>query len=97
MSKHHVIQVPVDDELHDAIAAVAKERNSSRAEVMREAFIHFQKRAREAELDRRYREGYERMPDEPSVGQAQVSVLKEVLSKENWSEKRRGVVGRTPR
>ena len=97
MSKQHVIQVPMDDELYRSIVALAKKRKASRAEVMREAFISFVARAEVAEMDRKYREGYQRIPDEPSIGEAQLDLLKVVLQKENWSEKRRGVVGRPTR
>ena len=97
MGEKHVIQVPVNAELYSEIVAFAEKSGVSRAEVMRGAFIRMHKRTREAELDRQYREGYERIPDDSRVGQAQVTVLGQVLNKENWSEKKRSMVGRTSR
>ncbi|MBN2168019.1 MAG: ribbon-helix-helix protein, CopG family [Actinobacteria bacterium] len=87
MGKQHVIQVPVDDETYASIVALANESGSSRAEVMREAFVQYNKKIHEAELDRKYREGYERIPDNSKAGQAQVRVSSRVLNRENWDEK----------
>ena len=85
MGEKHVIQVPVNAELYSEIIAFAEKSGVSRAEVMRGAFIRMHERTREAELDRQYREGYQRIPDDSRVGQAQVTVLGQVLNKENCS------------
>lgn len=88
MGKQHVIQVPVDDEVYASIVTLAKKSGSSRAEVMREAFAQYDRKIREAELDRRYREGYGKIPDDSKAGQAQVKVTGRVLSRETWDEKK---------
>ena len=88
MGKQHVIQVPVDDEVYASIVELAKKSGSSRAEVMREAFIQYERHVHEAELDRQYRAGYDKIPDDIEAGQTQVSLAGEVLNKENWDEKK---------
>lgn len=88
MGKEHVVQVPVDDEVYASIVALAKKSGTSRAEVMREAFIQYDRNLREAELDRRYREGYAKTPDDGKAGHAQVKVTGRVLSKERRDEKK---------
>lgn len=88
MGKQHVIQVPVDDKVYASVVALAKKSGSSRAEVMREAFIQYERQAREAELDRQYREGYGRIPDDGEAGETQVRLAGEILNKENWDEKK---------
>ena len=36
------------------------------------------------ELDRLYRRGYEKIPEEAEVGEAQVDMAGEVMPKESW-------------
>ncbi|MBN1288484.1 MAG: CopG family transcriptional regulator [Actinobacteria bacterium] len=88
MGKQHVIQVPVDDEVYASIVALAKKSGSSRAEVMREAFIQYNNKVREDELDRRYRKGYSNIPDDVETGETQVLSAGKVLNKEKWDEKK---------
>ena len=36
------------------------------------------------ELDRIYQQGYERLPEESEIGEAQIGIVSEIFSKESW-------------
>ena len=35
-------------------------------------------------MDKLYRQGYDKIPEEPKLGEAQVAVAGEIMSKESW-------------
>jgi metal-responsive CopG/Arc/MetJ family transcriptional regulator len=79
-----VIQVPIDEKLLDALDSVSKKRCRPRSEVIREACQQYLKRMECEELDTVYQEGYRRLPEEPTIGEAQVALASQILSKESW-------------
>lgn len=82
--RRKVIQVPVDQELLDALDSAARREGRSRAEFIRNACRVQLHRLEEEELERAYVEGYRRMPEDPGFGQAQLAMLAEVLPPEEW-------------
>ena len=79
-----VIQVPVNEELLSALDQTSRKQNKARAELIREACQCYLTQVESEELDRLYREGYERVPEEPELGQAQIGLAGEILSEEAW-------------
>jgi len=79
-----VIQVPFDEELLDKLSKMSKKQHAARAEIIRRACRHFVERIEREELDSIYQESYRKMPENPALGQSQVSMLNRVLSKEDW-------------
>ena len=79
-----VIQVPVDEELLKNLDSLSKRQHKARAEVIRQACLRYLQQVEYEELDRLYQQGYIRIPEEPEVGEIQIAVSGEVLSKESW-------------
>ena len=79
-----VIQVPVDAELLAALDQLSKKHCEARSELIRRACQHYLREVEYEELDRRYQQGYETMPEEPDAGEAQVALASEVMPKESW-------------
>ena len=79
-----VIQVPVDEELLSALDQTSRKQNKARAELIREACQCYLTQVESEELDRLYREGYERVPEEPELGESQLRQLAEILPEEKW-------------
>ncbi len=79
-----VIQVPVDEELLKNLNSLSKKQRKTRSEVIREACVTYLARAKEEEMDRIYREGYLRIPENPDAGKAQAALLAERLREETW-------------
>ena len=79
-----VIQVPIDEELLKNLDSLSKRRHKARAEVIRQACLRYLQQVEYEELDRLYQQGYIRIPEEPEVGEIQIAVSGEVLSKESW-------------
>lgn len=79
-----VIQVPVDEQLLIALDQTSKKQNKARAELIREACQCYLEQVQSEELDRLYQQGYERVPEEPESGEAQVGLAGEILSEEAW-------------
>jgi metal-responsive CopG/Arc/MetJ family transcriptional regulator len=79
-----VIQVPVDQELLIALDHTSKKQNKARAELIREACECYLEKVESEELDRLYEQGYERLPEESELGEAQVAVAGEILPGESW-------------
>ena len=52
--------------------------------MIRRACQHYLREVEYEELDRRYQEGYETVPEEPEVGEAQVALASQVMPKESW-------------
>jgi metal-responsive CopG/Arc/MetJ family transcriptional regulator len=79
-----VIQVPVDEELLVALDETSRKQNRARAELIREACQCYLELVESEELDRLYQEGYERVPEEPELGEAQIGLAGEILPEESW-------------
>ena len=79
-----VIQVPIDNELLEALDQLSKKQCRARSELIRRACQHYLKEMENEELDRRYQQGYEAVPEESDAGEAQVALASEVMPKETW-------------
>jgi metal-responsive CopG/Arc/MetJ family transcriptional regulator len=79
-----VIQVPVDTELLMALDLLSKKQCKARSELIRRACQHYLREVEYEELDRRYQQGYEAVPEEPDAGEAQVALVSQVMPKESW-------------
>ncbi len=79
-----VIQVPVEENLLDALDKMSKKRRQSRSGLIREACQQYLEQIEYEELDRLYTEGYKRLPEEPSLGQVQVALANQILPQESW-------------
>ncbi|MGH2544791.1 MAG: ribbon-helix-helix protein, CopG family [Ardenticatenaceae bacterium] len=79
-----VIQVPMEEALVRALDSWAQELGRSRADIIREACRRYLKHVEREELDRVYREGYDRVPEEPIMARTQAALLAEVLPREDW-------------
>lgn len=84
MTKKHIVQMPVDEETYSRVQKCAAFCGTSQAQVMRLAFEEFYRQILESQLDRKYREGYINNPDDLVAADIQLSVLSEVLEKEDW-------------
>jgi len=79
-----VIQVPVGEKLLAALDQTSRKQNKARAELIREACECYLAQVGSEELDRAYRQGYEKLPEGPEVGEAQIGLAAEILSEESW-------------
>ena len=79
-----IIQVPTDEKLLNALNATSKRRGQPRAEVIREVCQQYLKQAEHEQMDEIYKEGYERLPEEPLLGETQAVLAGQVLSEEPW-------------
>lgn len=79
-----VIQIPVDEDLLAALDQFSKKQRKARSEFIRQACQRYIGHLESEELDRIYRHGYERLPEEVELGEAQIAVAREVISKEQW-------------
>ena len=79
-----VIQVPVDKDLLVALDRRSRKQNRARAELIREACQCYLKKVESEELDRLYQRGYEKVPEAPDLGEAQIALADEILPEESW-------------
>ena len=79
-----VIQVPVDEELLIALDQLSRKQRRARAELIRQACQSYLGQVESEELDRLYQQGYERLPEEVEMGEAQIALAGEILPKESW-------------
>ncbi|MFP3974619.1 MAG: ribbon-helix-helix domain-containing protein [Dehalococcoidia bacterium] len=79
-----VIQIPVDEELLNALDRLSKKQSKARSELIRQACQRYLEQLESEELDRLYQQGYERLPEKPEVGEVQIALADEVLSGESW-------------
>lgn len=77
-----VIQVPVDEELLRELDNLSKKQCKARSELIRQACLRYLQQVESEELDRLYREGYRRIPEESEAGEAQAAMSAELFSKE---------------
>jgi hypothetical protein len=79
-----VIQVPINETLLVALDRTSRKQNKARAQLVREACQSYLAKIECEELDRLYQAGYERLPEEPGLGDSQVAVAGESLPEEQW-------------
>ena len=79
-----VIQVPVDEELLTALDQQSRKQRKARSELIRQACQRYLWQMESEELDRLYQQGYERLPEEPELAEAQIALAGEILPKESW-------------
>ena len=79
-----VVQVPIDEALLASLDELSRARGSSRSAIIRRACREYLERAREGALDEVYERGYQRVPEDTAVGQAQASLAAQVLPEESW-------------
>lgn len=78
-----IIQVPVEEDLLDALDKISQKQKKARADVIRQACRRYLQQAESEELDELYRRGYEKIPEE-DWGETQVALLGHVLPNECW-------------
>jgi len=79
-----VIQVPVDEKLLTALDKLARKQSQARSEIIRRACQYYLEQVESEELDKIYQQGYERIPEDAEIGEAQISIAGEILSGESW-------------
>ena len=79
-----VIQVPVDEELLIALDQLSMKQRKARSELIRQACQRYLVQVESEELERLYQQGYESLPEEPELGEAQIAMIGEILPKESW-------------
>jgi len=79
-----VIQVPIDEQLLFALDRLSRRQGKARAGVIREACRCYLAAREAEELDAEYRRGYEELPEESELAEAQVALAGETLSRESW-------------
>jgi hypothetical protein len=81
-----VIQVPMDEELLEAVNERAKSQRSTRSALIREACAEYLHKVEQGALEQKYLEGYRRKPESPLVGQLGEKMAREVWPEEAWDE-----------
>jgi metal-responsive CopG/Arc/MetJ family transcriptional regulator len=79
-----VIQVPVDEGLLKDLDDLSKKQRKARSELIRQACQIYLQQAKQEEMDRLYQQGYEKIPEEAELGEVQVAVAGEIMSRESW-------------
>ena len=79
-----VIQVPVDEGLLKDLDDLSQKQGKARSELIRQACLRYLREMEYEELDRLYKQGYMRIPEEPEIGEAQAAMSGEVMAKELW-------------
>jgi hypothetical protein len=83
-SSPKVIQVPMEETLVQTLDSWSRELDRSRADIIREACRRYLKHLEREKLEKLYREGYDRFPEEPIIAHTQEALLGQVLPKEDW-------------
>ena len=79
-----VIQVPVDEGLLKDLDDMSKKQRKARSELIRQACQIYLRQVKQEEMDRLYQQGYKEIPEKSEIGDAQVAMASEVMSKESW-------------
>ena len=79
-----VIQVPMPQPLLEAVMHYAKAQKESRAAFIRRALERYLAELREREMDEAYIQGYQRIPEEISIGETGAKLAAMVFSEEEW-------------
>lgn len=83
-SSNRIVQVPIDENLLAQLDELSRAEGGSRSAVIRRACREYLRRVREDALDEVYERGYQRVPEDTAVGQAQASLAAQVLPEESW-------------
>jgi len=83
-SSNKAIQVPMEQELVQALDSWSQRIGQSRAEIVRVACRQHLRQLEREQLDRIYKQGYDRLPEEPIMALTQAELLGQVLAKEEW-------------
>ncbi len=78
------INVRFDDELVEALDALASEEGRSRPEVVREAVVHWLAQSRRAKEDEAYRRAYEEHPETPEELEEAEQNAARLVAEEPW-------------
>ena len=84
-----VVQVPMDKELLERLDRQAQSQDVPRAVLIREACRAYLRDLERAEMERRYVEGYERVPEEVGAQESLAWLAAASLPTEEWPESRR--------
>jgi metal-responsive CopG/Arc/MetJ family transcriptional regulator len=79
-----VIQVSMPPSLLEAVTRRAQAQQESRAAFIRRALEHYLAELREQEMDEAYIRGYQRIPEEVSIGETGAKLAAMVFSEEEW-------------
>jgi metal-responsive CopG/Arc/MetJ family transcriptional regulator len=79
-----VIQVSMPQSLLEAVTHYAKARKESRAAFIRRALERYLEELHEQEMDEAYVQGYQRIPEEISIGETGAKLAAMVFSEEEW-------------
>jgi metal-responsive CopG/Arc/MetJ family transcriptional regulator len=79
-----VIQVSMPQPLLEAVTHYAKAQKESRAAFIRRALERYLAELREQEMEEAYIQGYQRIPEEVSVGETGAKLAALVFSEEEW-------------
>jgi len=79
-----IIQVPIDETLLHELDKLSGKQSKSRSEVIRQACQQYLTQMEFEELDKIYRQGYERIPEMGEIGEAQITITGEILPEETW-------------
>jgi len=79
-----VIQVSMPQPLLEAVTRRAKAQQESRAAFIRRALERYLAELREQEMDEAYIRGYQRIPEEVSIGESGAKLASMVFSEEEW-------------
>ena len=79
-----VIQVPVDEGLLKDLDNLSKKQRKARSELIRQACLRYLQEIEQEELDRLYKQGYEKIPEEAEMGEVQIAIAGEIVSRESW-------------
>lgn len=83
-TKIKVVQVPMSQTFVDGLDELSRERDQSRAALIREACERFVKALEEERLDREYAEAYRRFPESDEDDEWRMDLVEEVWGEEDW-------------
>lgn len=84
MAAKTIIQVPIDQDLLQALDLLSRTQGRSRAALIRDACRLYMLHTDEERLEQEYIQGYQRIPEDPALGEAQIAILGHVLPEEHW-------------
>jgi metal-responsive CopG/Arc/MetJ family transcriptional regulator len=79
-----VIQVPVDIELLNELDMFSMKQSKARAELIRQACHRYLDELKSEEMDKIYRQGYEKIPEDVGIGEAQIGIISKMVPEESW-------------
>ncbi|MBL7166378.1 MAG: ribbon-helix-helix protein, CopG family [Dehalococcoidales bacterium] len=79
-----VIQVPVDEGLLEELDNLSRKQRRARSELIRQACRTYLRQTKQEEMDKVYKLGYQKIPEEAELGEAQVTAVGETISRESW-------------